>query len=100
KKKSIVYQIINQTSCSQIGALSMAVSTGLSVSSDLQTGRSPWALSCPLLLGLVLFLGLTNVNGQPLLADPDSHWHIAVGRWILEHRSLPQVDSYSFTFAG
>src|SRR5262245_52567799 len=78
----------------------MAVSTGLTISSDVQTGRSPWALSWPLALGFVLFICLTNVNGQPLLGDPDSHWHIAVGTWILEHGRVPETDSWSFTFAG
>ena len=80
----------------------MAVSTGLSVSSDSrpQVGRSPWALSWPLALGLALFICLTNTTGQPLLGDPDSHWHIAVGTWILEHGRVPDVDHWSFTFTG
>jgi len=82
----------------------MAVSSGLSVSTHLplsQTrARSSWALSWPLALGLVIFVCLANTNGLPLLGDPDSHWHIAVGNWILEHGSVPRVDVYSFTFAG
>ena len=86
----------------------MAVISGLSVSSDssrdggasavLQQPRSSWALSWPLALGLVLFVWLPNSAG--LLADPDSHWHIAVGNWILAHGAVPTVDVYSFTFAG
>ena len=47
-----------------------------------------------------MFVSLANVNGLPLLADPDSHWHITVGNWILQHGAVPTVDSYSFTFAG
>ena len=81
----------------------MAVSSGLSVSSDRPASfaaRSPWALSWPLALGLLIFICLTNVEGLPLLADPDTHWHIAVGTWILEHGAVPDVDIYSFTFAG
>jgi hypothetical protein len=85
--------------------LFMAVTSGLSVSRDsyesaLQHPRSAWALSWPLVLGLVLFVWLTNVNGLPLLADPDSHWHITVGNWIMAHGAVPTVDSFSFTFAG
>ncbi len=81
----------------------MAVSSGLSVSLAPQASfaaRSPWALSWPLALGLLVFICLTNVEGLPLLADPDSHWHIAVGTWILDHGTVPDVDIYSFTFAG
>jgi len=43
---------------------------------------------------------LLLINGNPLLNDPDTYWHIAVGRWILDHGALPQVDIYSFTKAG
>lgn len=38
--------------------------------------------------------------GSRLLADSDTYWQIAVGRWILDHRALPSVDIYSFTKAG
>jgi hypothetical protein len=82
----------------------MAVISGLSVSSDrgdsavLQRPRSAWALSWPLAVGLVLFVWLTTAKG--LLADPDSHWHVTVGNWILAQGAVPTVDIYSFTFAG
>jgi hypothetical protein len=82
----------------------MAVTSGLSVSSDrgdsavLQRPRSAWALSWPLAAGLVLFVWLTTAKS--LLADPDSHWHVTVGNWILAHGAVPTVDIYSFTFAG
>ena len=78
----------------------MAVSSGLTLSSSSDGSRSAWTLSWPLALGLVMFICLMNANGLPLLGDPDSHWHIAVGNWILEHRAVPDVDIYSFTFAG
>ncbi len=78
----------------------MAVTSGLSVSADLSAARSPWALSLPLGLGLVLFICLANADGLPVLADPDSHWHIAVGNWIFAHRAVPVVDTFSFTFNG
>jgi hypothetical protein len=78
----------------------MAVSSGLSLSADTSVSRSSWSPSLPLLVGLVVFVVLANVNGLPLLADPDSHWHITVGNWILDHGAVPTVDSYSFTFTG
>jgi hypothetical protein len=77
----------------------MAVSSGLSLSSNRLVART-WMPSLPLAIGLVVFVSLANVNGLPLLADPDSHWHVAVGRWILEHGTVPTVDTYSFTLPG
>jgi hypothetical protein len=43
---------------------------------------------------------LLLVNGNGLLNDSDTYWHIAVGKWILDHNSFPRVDIYSFTKAG
>lgn len=34
------------------------------------------------------------------LADPDPWWHLATGRWIVEHHAIPSVDPFSFTVAG
>jgi hypothetical protein len=78
----------------------MAVISGLSHSGDERSARATWDLSWPLIAGLVLFLFLMNANGLPLLADPDTHWHIAIGDWILAHRAMPRVDTFSFTFTG
>ena len=38
--------------------------------------------------------------GDQLLNDPDSYWHVVVGRWMVEHRAFPTADPFSFTFAG
>ena len=45
---------------------------------------------------------LPFILGSSLLIfnDGDVRWHIAAGRWILEHRSLPTADPFSFTFPG
>jgi hypothetical protein len=80
--------------------LRMAVSSGLSLSADRQAGRSGWSLSLPLAIGFTVFVALANVRGLPLLADPDSHWHIVVGHWIVQHGAVPTVDTYSFTVTG
>lgn len=40
------------------------------------------------------------INGSLLLADSDTYWQIATGRWILDHGALPRVDIYSFTKPG
>jgi hypothetical protein len=34
------------------------------------------------------------------LTDPDPWWHLATGRWIVEHHAIPRVDPFSFTVAG
>jgi hypothetical protein len=78
----------------------MAVVSGLAVSADRPASRSVMALSLPLMLGVVLFICLANAGGLPLLGDPDSQWHIGVGHWMLAHRTVPDVDTFSFTFAG
>lgn len=89
----------------------MAVTSGPSVSAApdavdrpgviaAQTRNSPWTPSLPLLLGLVMFVAVNNGTGLPLLGDPDSHWHITIGNWILAHGTVPVTDSFSFTFSG
>jgi len=62
--------------------------------------RSAWNVSWPLLVGFVVFVCLNHLSGLPLLSDPDSHWHVTVGNWILMHGTVPTTDSYSFTFTG
>src|SRR5258708_9823635 len=43
---------------------------------------------------------LLLINGDILLGDSDTYWHIAAGKWILDHHALPSVDIYSFTKSG
>jgi hypothetical protein len=43
---------------------------------------------------------LLLINGSRLLNDSDTYWHVAVGRWIVDHQTFPRVDIYSFTKAG
>jgi len=53
----------------------------------------------PLAVGLCLYV-LVLFVGNRLLNDPDSYFHLAVGRWIVEHRALPIADPFSFTMTG
>jgi hypothetical protein len=41
---------------------------------------SPWRISWPLIVGMSVFVLLLNATGLPLLADPDSRWHVAIGK--------------------
>jgi hypothetical protein len=32
--------------------------------------------------------------------DGDTNWHVAAGRWILAHHTVPLTDPFSYTYAG
>jgi hypothetical protein len=53
----------------------------------------------PFLVAGVAYLVILSV-GAKLLNDPDSYWHIVVGRWILDHGTFPHGDPFSFTMRG
>jgi hypothetical protein len=64
------------------------------------TGEKSTGGMAPRLLALVLALLLIVAAGVPLVAtiqDPDFFWHLQTGRWIWEHRSLPQEFLFSLT---
>jgi hypothetical protein len=57
--------------------------------------RSPLALFVAVLL-IPAVLG----SSKTIFNDGDVSWHIATGQWILDHRAIPHVDPFSFTWAG
>lgn len=64
------------------------------------TERRPRSLAAiPLLVAAGIYVLLLGV-GKGLLNDPDTYWHIAVGRWIAAHGAVPRVDPFSFTMHG
>ncbi len=56
-----------------------------------------------LIYGLVLcllFAAWIAMNGNSLLVDPDTAWHIKVGQDIWNTKTFPITDTYSHTFFG
>jgi hypothetical protein len=53
----------------------------------------------PLLIGVILIPG-TLGSSATIFNDGDVSWHIATGRWILDHGTIPHTDPFSFTWAG
>jgi hypothetical protein len=53
----------------------------------------PWLMPAG---AYVLLLAL----GPRLLSNPDTYSHFALGRWILDHHSVPTTDPFSANFRG
>ncbi len=52
---------------------------------------------------VIAWLSLVVLIGSFLcrpLADPDLWWHLVVGRWIIAHREVPQVDYWNMFGVG
>lgn len=47
------------------------------------------------LLGLLLVFTLTYLI-KPI-SDADFFWHVATGKWILQHHTIPQPDPFAYT---
>jgi hypothetical protein len=60
--------------------------------------RSPFGLSLPLIIGLLTYVWLLSKPAR-MLVDPDTYWHIAVGRWIIAHGTVPRHGIFSGTMA-
>lgn len=50
-------------------------------------------MSWPAILGLGVFVAAAL--SATVLVDGDSYWHVAVGRWIVQHQSVPTADVFS-----
>jgi hypothetical protein len=61
--------------------------------------RSRFGLSLPLIFGLAVYTPLLFA-ARAVLGDPDTYWHIAIGRWILAHGAVPRTDMFSFSMPG
>ncbi|HEY1753415.1 MAG TPA: hypothetical protein VGG29_19315 [Caulobacteraceae bacterium] len=47
-----------------------------------------------------LALGAAVSFAPQVLNDGDTFWHVAAGRWMIAHASVPATDPFSFTFLG
>jgi hypothetical protein len=56
-------------------------------------------LSWPLIVGGLVYLFVLAVR-HPLLSDPDTYWHVAAGRWMIDHAAIFTTDPFSHTVAG
>jgi len=54
--------------------------------------------AAPLALALAVFA--LCAFAPAVLNDGDTFSHVATGQWILDHRAVPHVDPFSFSFAG
>lgn len=58
-------------------------------------------LSWPLLVALLAMLAVLGSSlAAVTLADPDTYWHLAAGRWIVEHAAVPATDPFSHSMPG
>jgi hypothetical protein len=53
----------------------------------------------PLLIAVLLVPAALG-SSTTIFNDGDVSWHIATGLWILDHRAIPHIDPFSFTWAG
>ena len=54
-----------------------------------------WLFPAALVLAAVFLLGLFSTE----MADPDSWWHLATGRYIVRNHRLPTPDPFAYTTA-
>src|SRR3954454_4808244 len=52
------------------------------------------------LLVAVLLIPAVLGSSQTIFNDGDVSWHIATGKWILDHSAIPHTDPFSFTWFG
>lgn len=61
--------------------------------------RTTLPMALPWFVAAGLYALLLN-SAALLLNDPDTYWHLAAGRWIVENRTFPHTDPFSWTHNG
>ncbi len=59
----------------------------------------PAHVAWPLVVAALMFVMLLAL-GPKLLNDADTYWQIALGDWMIANRTVPHVDTFSWTVAG
>lgn len=59
-----------------------------------------WGLSWPLIVCVCTIVGLLGYRPDVMLTDADTYWHLAAGRWMLEHGAVPTLDAFSHSMPG
>jgi hypothetical protein len=59
-------------------------------------GAKWWRLDPQRVLAIALFVALFAMSAREVV-DPDFWWHLATGRYIVETRSIPRHDVFSYT---
>jgi len=59
-------------------------------------GKRWWRLDARQVLVIALFVALFAMSAREIV-DPDFWWHLATGRYIVETRSIPRHDVFSYT---
>ena len=65
----------------------------------ISTKLFPVRATLPWLSGAGIYVFALAV-GPRLLNDADSFTHVAIGRWIVAHATLPVTDPFSFSMHG
>lgn len=60
-----------------------------------------FGVSWPLLIAFVALVGvLFGDRSKTVLADADTYWHVATGRWIIDNHAVPRSDFFSHSVPG
>jgi hypothetical protein len=51
-------------------------------------------------IGAAVAALVTFMFSKEVFNDGDTYWHLATGRWILEHGKVPLTDPFSYTMGG
>lgn len=66
--------------------------TGGGAASETLLALMPWLVAAAV-------YAVVLIVGSSLLNDPDSYWHVLVGKWIVAN-GFPRTDPFSFTVTG
>ena len=62
--------------------------------------RRPRPLDALVIAAFATIVAFLFGSSPRIFADGDVSWHVASGRWILDHGSVPSTDPFSFTAFG